>query len=272
MFGCFVVLVPMVLVRDVSKLSSVMMLATLFMLSTILIVMYYGGVSLLFNGTAAGVEYIIKPDSCLVFIGMGAFLFGKIGLVIPIRDIMQKKSEFPSCLYASLWSIFGIFSGFGLVGYLAFGRHPAMIKGGGMVTLALDQSKVPVQATELAFMLSLIPSFALMIYVPVKIWEKAFYGDWARSCARTWWKNLWRTLAVAVICVLAITTGKTFDKVMALFGSLFGGPTTYLWPAVFHLVLATQTIKQRIMNYILILFGTLASGFTLYMTIKKLLA
>ena len=263
----------MVLIRDVSKLSSIMMLATLCMLSTILVVMYYGSLGLAENGPAAGVEYFIKTDSCLVFIGMGAFLFGKIGLIIPVRDIMQVKSEFPSCLYASLWSIFGIFSGFGIVGYLSFGRHPAMVNGGGMVTLALDQSIPVVQVTELAFMISLIPSFALMIYVPVKIWEKAFYGEWARSCARTWWKNLWRALAVALICYLAIATGKTFDKVMALFGSLFGGPTTYLWPAIFHLVLVKEpTLKQRVTNYLLIIFGILASGLTLYMTIKKLLA
>ena len=258
MFGCFIVLVPMVLVRDVSKLSSIMMLATLFMLSTIIVVLYFGGYTLLANGPADGVQYIIKPDSCLVFIGMGAFLFGKIGLVIPMRDIMQEKDRFPSVLIASLWSIFGIFSIFGLVGYLAFGRDEKMVNGGGMVTLALDQGNIIVQATELAFMVSLIPSFALMIYVPVKIWEKAFYSNWPRSFARTWWKNLWRTLAVAFICYLAIATQKTFDKVMALFGSLFGGPTTYLWPAVFHLVLASNTFKQKLWNYILILFGTVS--------------
>lgn len=262
----------MVLVRDVSKLSSIMMLATLFMLSTIAVVLYYGGETLLLEGQAKGVKYFIEPDSCLVFIGMGAFLFGKIGLIIPMRDIMQEKNRFPSCLYASLWSIFAIFSIFGLVGYLAFGRNEKMVNGGGMVTLALDQSNVIVQGTELAFMVSLIPSFALMIYVPVKIWEKAFYGHWPRSFARTWWKNLWRTLAVAAICYLAIATQKTFDKVMALFGSLFGGPTTYLWPAIFHLVLASNTWQQKLKNWILILFGTAASGLTLYMTIKKLIS
>jgi proton-coupled amino acid transporter len=262
----------MVLVRDVSKLSSIIMLATLFMLSTILVVLYFGGQSLLLNGQADGIVYFIKPDSCLVFIGMGAFLFGKIGLIIPMRDIMQEKQRFTGCMYASLWSIFGIFSTFGLIGYLAFGYNEKMANGGGMVTLALDQSNVVVQVTELAFMVSLIPSCALMLYVPVKIWENAFYKSWPRSCARTWWKNLWRVLAVAAICYLAIATQKTFDKVMALFGSLFGGPTTYLWPAVFHLILASHTWKQKLWNWGLIIFGILASGFTLFMTIKKLTA
>lgn len=262
----------MVIVRDLSKLSSIMMLATLFMLSTIAVVLYFGGKTLLVNGQAEGIEYFIKPDSCLVFIGMGAFLFGKIGLVIPMRDIMQEKQKFNSCLYASLWSIFGIFSIFGLVGYMAFGRNEKMVNGGGMVTLALDQSNAVVQGTELAFMVSLIPSFALMFYVSVKIWENVIYKDWPRSLKRTWCKNLWRILAVAFICYLAIATQKTFDKVMALFGSLFGGPTTYLWPAVFHLILVSHTLKQKLWNWGLILFGTLASGFTLYMTIKKLVS
>lgn len=262
----------MVLIRDLSKLSSVMILATLCMLSTIAVVMFYGSINLISSGVKPEVELIIKPDTCLVFIGMCSFLYGKVGLVIPMREIMQKKAEFNSCLYASMWTIFGIFAIFGMVGYLAFGRDPAMVNGGGMVTLALNQGNAIVQGTELAFILSLIPSFALMIYVPIKIWEKAFYGTWSRSCARTWWKNLWRMLAVGLICYLAIATGKIFDKVMAIFGSLFGGPTTYLWPAIFHLVLATKDWKQKLMNYFLIAFGTAASGFTLYISIKKMIS
>jgi len=262
----------MVLVRDLSKLSGIMMLATLFMLSTILVVMFYGTQDIFRQGLAKNLVYTVKPDSCLVFIGMGAFLFGKIGLIIPMRDIMKEKEQFTGCVYASLWSIFGIFSTFGLVGYLAFGYNENMLKGGGMVTLALDQSKIPVQTTELAFIVSLVPTFALMLYVPVKIWESAFYKDWPRSCARTWWKNLWRILSVAVICYIAIATQRVFDKVMAMFGSLFGGPTTYIWPAIFHLILASNTWKQRLWNYGLILFGSLASSFTLYMAIKKLIS
>ncbi len=270
--GCLVVIIPMVLVRDVSKLSPLMIISTLCMFLTILTVVYYGSAQILSHGAANGVEYIVKPDTCLVFIGMGAFLFGKIGIVVPIRDLMQKKAEFNSCLFASMWSIFGIFAGFGLVGYLAFGRDEHMVKGGGMVTLALDQGKVPVQFTEFLFMLSLIPSFALMIYVPVKIWEKALFGTWGRSSLRTWLKNLGRALAVCFIGYLAISTGKTFDKVMAIFGSLFGGPTTYLWPAIFHLRLISKTAKEKMWNYVLIIFGLLASGFTMTMTIRKLLA
>lgn len=270
--GCFFVLVPMVFVRDVSKLSSLMMIATLCMLFTLVLVMYYGSKGLIFDGPAHDVEYIIKPDSCLVFIGMASFLFGKIGVVVPIRDIMQKKSEFTGCLLVSLWSIFGIFSAFGIVGYAAWGRHPDIVKGGGMVTLALDQGKPVVQVTELFFMLSLIPSFVLMIYVPIKIWENGFFSHWTRSSTRTWTKNLWRAIAVGFICYIAIATSKTFDKVMAIFGSCFGGPTTYIWPAIFHLVLIKeQTLKQRLTNYLLLLVGCAASGFTLYKTIVKLM-
>lgn len=242
------------------------------MFATLATVIYFAGQNLVLNGAAKDVSYMIKPDTCLIFIGMCAFLFGKSGVVIPIRDLMQQKAQFRSCLYSSLWSIFGIFAGFGLIGYLAFGRDERMAHGGGMVTLAIDQSYKVVQVTELAFMLSLIPSFALMIYVPVKIWEKALFGTWPRSGKRTWLKNLGRALAVGVICYLALATGKTFDKVMALFGSLFGGPLTYVWPAIFHLRLVEQKPGDKMKNFGLILFGIIASLFTLSMTIKKLIS
>lgn len=270
--GCLVVLIPMVLVRDVSKLSPLMIISTLCMLLTILTVIYFSVAKLIDKGTAPGIEYIVSPSTCLVFVGMGAFLFGKIGIIVPIRDIMQNKAEFHGCLIASMWSIFGIFAGFGVIGYLAFGRDENMARGGGMITLALDQGNTVIQSNEFLFMLSLIPSFALMIYVPIKIWEQAMFSTWSRSCTRTWLKNLGRVLIVCFVCYLAIATGKTFDRVMALFGSLFGGPTTYLWPAIFHLRLIAKTPKEKMRNYLLIVFGLLASGLTLFMTIKKLMA
>ena len=241
------------------------------MLFTILTVIYYSGTTIGGDGVNHAVVWIVKPDTCLIFIGMGAFLFGKIGVVVPIRDIMQNKAQFKSCLNLSLWTIFGIFAVFGGLGYMAFGASEKIKNGGGMVTLALDQSKVFVQFTELLFIVSLIPSFALMIYVPVRIWERALYGDWPRSCTRTWLKNMWRAVAVAGICYLAVASGKTFDKVMAIFGSLFGGPLTYVWPAIFHLKLVAETASHKLRDWFLIFFGLAASGFTMQITIKKLL-
>ena len=260
----------MVLIRDVSTLSPLMIISTLCMFATIATVLYFSGVKVLSGDIAPGVTYIINKDTFLVFLGMGSFLFGKIGIVVPIRDIMNKKSEFTGCLYASLWSIFGIFAVFGFTGYLAYGADPKMKSGGGMVTLMLNQENMIVQLVEFLFMLSLIPSFALMIYVPIKIIEKAMFGGWERSGKRTWLKNFERLLFVALICYIAIATSKTFDKVMAVFGSLFGGPTTFIWPAIFHLILFNNDLKGKLMNCLLILFGTAASGFTLYMTVKKL--
>lgn len=265
------IILPLVIVRDVSMLSSLMIFATLCMLFTIMTVSYFAGSTVVSAGVNDDVVWGVKTDTCLIFIGMVAFLFGKIGVIIPIRDIMQNKAQFKACLNYSLWTICGIFSVFGGIGYMAYGASQKIKNGGGMVTLALDQSKVAVQFTELVFIVSLVPSFALMIYVPVRIWERALYGTWPRSCLRTWLKNLWRLIFVAIICYLAVASGKTFDKVMAIFGSLFGGPLTYFWPAVFHLKLATETTTQKIRNWFLICFGLVASGFTMQITIKKLL-
>lgn len=248
-----------------------MIFATLCTFWTILAVIGFSGIEIENQGIHSKIDLFIKPDSCLIFLGMSSFLYGKIGLVIPIRDIMKEKQHFRSCLSLSLWTICGIFSVFGLIPYLAYGVNEKVKSGGGMITLALDQSNWIVQGTELSFVLALIPSFALMIYVPVKIWEKALYGDWSRSWKRTWLKNLWRTLAVAGIAYLAVATGKTFDKVMAIFGSLFGGPLTFIWPGIFHLILMAKSPTERIKDYFLICFGVLASSFTLYLTILKLL-
>eukprot|EP00830_Metopus_es_P008350 TRINITY_DN18166_c0_g1_i1.p1 TRINITY_DN18166_c0_g1~~TRINITY_DN18166_c0_g1_i1.p1 ORF type:complete len:529 (+),score=75.77 TRINITY_DN18166_c0_g1_i1:65-1651(+) len=268
---CFVVILPMVIVRDISKLSPLMIIATVIMLVTILAVVFFSASRLATNGIATDFVWSIKTETCLIFIGMSAFLYGKIGIVIPIRDLMQKKTEFQMCLNFSLWTIFGIFAGFGLIAYIAFGRNPDMVAGGGMITLALDQGNYFVQAVELFFMISLIPSFALMIYVPIKIWEKGMCGDWPRSCGRTWLRNLGRTLAVAGICYFAVVSRGIFDRVMAIFGSLFGGPLTFVWPAIFHLKLLAETPWQKMKNVFLILFGLTASGFTLSIAINKIM-
>jgi proton-coupled amino acid transporter len=253
-------------------LSSLLIFATLCMLFTMSVVSFFAGSTVISDGVNDDVVWGVKTDTCLIFIGMVAFLFGKIGVIIPIRDIMQNKAQFTTCLTYSLWTICAIFSFFGGIGYLAYGASQKIKNGGGMVTLALDQGNVFVQFTELVFIVSLVPSFALMIYVPVRIWERALYGGWPRSCLRTWLKNLWRMVFVALICYLAVVSGKTFDKVMAIFGSLFGGPLTYFWPAVFHLRLVADTLAQKLRNWFLICFGLVASGFILQITITKLLA
>lgn len=247
-----------------------MIFATLCTFWTIIVVIAFAGLKVAEEGILKDVSYFIKPETCMLFVGMSAFLYGKIGIIIPIRDIMKEKKDFNLCLAISLWTICGIFSIFGLIPYLAF-ELTNVRKGGGMITLALNQGNYLVQFTELAFMIALIPSFALMMYVPIKIWEKALYGDWARSWKRTWLKNLWRFIAVSFIAYLAFSTGKTFDKVMALFGSLFGGPLTFIWPAVFHLILAAETKAEKIKDVFLIVFGGCSSCFCLYLAIKKLL-
>jgi proton-coupled amino acid transporter len=268
--ACVFIIMPLVLVRDVSSLGSLMIFATLCTFWTILAVIAFSGIQINMDGVNPGVSWLIKPDSCIIFLGMSAFLYGKIGIIVPIRDIMKEKHLFKPCLALSLWTVCGIFSVFGLVPYLAYGLNKNVKEGGGMITLALNQGNIIVQATELSFMAALIPSFVLMMYVPIKIWEKALYGDWPRSWKRTWLKNLWRLLAVIAISYLAVSTGKTFDKVMALFGSLFGGPLTFIWPAVFHLILTAETKAERIQDYFLITFGALSSSFTLYLALKKL--
>jgi proton-coupled amino acid transporter len=249
-----------------------MLFATLCTFWTILVVIAFSGLALGEDGIKSGVVFFIKPDSCLLFLGMSAFLYGKIGIIIPIRDIMKEKQHFRPCLAVSLWTICGIFVAFGLIPYFAFGLDQRVKNGGGMITLALDQDNWLIQATELSFMLALIPSFALMIYVPVKIWENALFAGWERSMKRTTLKNVLRIAGVAAIAYLAVATQKTFDKVMALFGSLFGGPLTFIWPAMFDLILTAETKKEKMKDYLLIAFGTLSSLFTLYLAIDKLLA
>jgi proton-coupled amino acid transporter len=91
-----VVFLPLVLVRDLTKLSSTALLADAFILVG-LVYVFGSEFSIIADRGVAEVQ-LFNPKDFSLFIGTAVFSFEGIGLVIPITDSMKEPHKFPKAL------------------------------------------------------------------------------------------------------------------------------------------------------------------------------
>ncbi|KAI8140959.1 transmembrane amino acid transporter protein-domain-containing protein [Fennellomyces sp. T-0311] len=263
-----ILLMPMVLIRNIAKLSPAALFADVLIVSGLLILLACDMYEIFSGGTASpgpNVEWWFNPSAYPVFIGTAVYSFEGIGLIIPIRDAMEKPEKFPMVLTLVMVLVATALCAVGSLGYIAFGTDVKTV-----ALLNLPDGPLG-SAVQLGYALAVHMTNPLALFPTVRIVEHALFGERTgkHNIRIKWQKNCLR-FAIVVICgIIAWAGANDLDKFISLIGSICCCPLSLIFPPLFHLCLEKTTGFQRVMDQILVVFGIGVMLFTLYNTSKE---
>lgn len=283
-----ILLIPLVLIRDLTKLSLTSLVSSGFIVIGLTIIFYYSGLQLIQDGLGPNIVQF-NPKSWSMLIGVAVTAFEGIGLILPIESSMANPEKFPFVLSMSMLAITALFVSVGAVGYSSFGEDVKSI-----IILNLPQDKVAVQLILVLYSIAVFLTAPLQLFPAIKIGESAIFnsglfltkeqqlksktedGKLYHNSGKynphiKWMKNLFRGLAVCVISFLAYLNANNIDKFVSLNGCFACIPLVYIYPPMIHLKTYTvnteMTLSNRLLkifDYVLIVVGFLAVVYTTY--------
>lgn len=274
---CFL-LIPLVLIRNLTKLSLTSLISSIFILIGLIIIFYFSGLQLLENGLGPNIVNF-NSKSWSMLIGVAVTSFEGIGLILPIESSMANPEKFPFVLLISMLFITSLFVAIGVIGYTAFGENVKSI-----IILNLPQSNFSVQSILILYSLAVFLTAPLQLFPAIKIGEsilfnnsktenngKLYHNSGKYNPKVKWLKNIFRSIVVILICTIAYLNSNNIDKFVSLNGCFACIPLVYIYPPLIHL--KTYKVKAqndlqgkffKVFDYILILVGILAVVYTTY--------
>lgn len=269
-----VVIVPLTLIRDITKLSLLAVLANTFIMMGLVTIVCFTIKEYISNNFVAGegIHYFFNKSEFSLFIGVAIFAFEGIGLIIPIQESMIYPNDFPKVLFMVIMTISSIFVFIGSLGYLTFGKNIQTV-----ILLNLPQKSPFVIMIQILYAFAILLSTPIQIFPAVRLIElKLFksYQTGKSSIAVKWKKNLSRSLFVLATSVIALFGGKNLDKFVSFVGCFACIPLVYMYPPMLHLKSCcsyTGAYKNNKMkfwlgalDYFLIIIGATALVYTTY--------
>ncbi|KGU34534.1 solute carrier family 36 (proton-coupled amino acid transporter) [Candida albicans P75063] len=270
-----VIIVPLSLIRDITKLSLSAVFANVFILTglvTIVYFMLYQWLGVNHGYFGKNIEYFFNESEFSLFIGTAIFAFEGIGLIIPIQESMIHPNNFPRVLGQVILTIAVIMIMVGSLGYLTFGDKIKTV-----VLLNLPQDSPMVIITQLLYSLAILLSTPLQLFPAIRLLEsKMIFGSGKSSPSVKWLKNLFRTLFVVFIAYIAYIGGQNLDKFVSFVGCFACIPLVYMYPPILHLKscckihsgLSEKEQNNRfwlsLANYVLLVIGAISFVYTTY--------
>ncbi|ORZ25545.1 transmembrane amino acid transporter protein-domain-containing protein [Absidia repens] len=267
-----VLLMPFVLIRNIAKLSPTALLSDVLIITGLVVLLVYDFIQIFVNNASANdthfpsagpnMIWVFNPTHFSVFIGTAVYSFEGIGLIIPIRDAMEKPEKFPMVLTGVMCMVAGTLCLVGTLGYVAFGSDVATV-----ALLNLPSGTLP-NTIQLGYAVAVQLSNVLALFPTIRIVEQAFFGDRTGkyNMRIKWEKNVVRFAVVVVTGMVAFFGANDLDKFISLIGSICCCPLSLIFPPLFHLQLPSTTGIKRWIDAGLILFGVGIMLFTLYNT------
>ncbi|KAF4614123.1 hypothetical protein D9613_007849 [Agrocybe pediades] len=257
-----VVFLPLVLVRDLAKLSGTVLLADAFILVG-LVYIFGSEISIVSSRGIADVK-MFNPRDFSLFIGTAVFSFEGIGLVIPITDAMKEPHKFPKALTGVMMFLLILFGGAGALAYLTFGSKIQTV-----VLVNLDSSNKMVQAVQFLYALAILLSVPLQLFPAIRILENGLFTRSGKSDPRVkWLKNMFRFSMVFVCSAISWVGAADLDKFVAFIGCFACVPLCYVYPAMLHYKACSRSRKAKIADITLIVFGLLVTAYTTVMNLN----
>lgn len=273
--GQLFVLVPLSLVRDITKLSLAAVLANFLILGGLVTIIYFILVDLFVNSKGElgeGIEFLFNQKEFSVFIGIAIFAFEGIGLIIPIQDSMIYPNHFKTVLMQVIITISIIMIGVGTLGYCTYGKHIETV-----ILLNLPQDSAFIIMIQLFYSLAILLSTPIQIFPAIRLIElKLFIRTGKNSLFIKWCKNLFRAIFVVFTAIIALYGGKNLDKFVSFVGCFACIPLVYMYPPLLHLrsccdydnSLSLKEIRNKkfliYLNYVLLAIGACALVYTTY--------
>ncbi|KAK0993660.1 hypothetical protein LTR54_010952 [Friedmanniomyces endolithicus] len=230
----FVVLLPMALIRNISKLGPAALLADVFILIGLIYIWYYDIASLADNGIAPSVV-AFNPSATLLYTVMG---------IITV-----------------------IFTSIGALCYATFGDETKI-----QIISNFPQTSKFVNAVQFIYSLAVLVGNPVQLYPAVRIVETYLFGEKAtgkKSATIKWKKNLLRTGMMALCGVIAVLGASDLDKFVALIGSFACVPLVYIYPPFLHYKGVARTLSAKLLDLGLIVLGLVAMIYTTAVTVAQ---
>jgi len=262
----FIVLVPMSLIRNISKLGPAALLADVFILIGLVYIWYYDIATLAERSIAPSVV-LFNPSAFTLTIGSAIFTFEGIGLILPIQSSMKKPEHFSWLLYLVMLIITVIFTSVGVLCYATFGDETKI-----QIISNFPQDSKLVNAVQFLYSLAVLVGEPVQLYPAIRIIETSLFGEKAtgkKSATTKWKKNLLRTCLMCLCGVIAILGASDLDKFVALIGSFACVPLVYIYPPWLHLKGAAETKAAKAFDIGLLCLGVVAMVYTSAVTIGQ---
>ncbi|KAJ1737244.1 hypothetical protein LPJ72_000656 [Coemansia sp. Benny D160-2] len=247
-----VVYVPLAFVRRIKRFASLSVVGTFFIMVGLAYLFFYDFWLIATRGPADVVHF--NPSKFPLLVGTAAFSYEGISLVIPIVESMERKDKFNGVLTASLVVCAGLFVCIGLFSYLALGDSVEAV-----VLLNLPSGYAATQAVQLLYSLAIIMSVPLQLFPAIRIIESGIFTRSGKgNPVVKWQKNLFRSLLVVFIAMVAIFGAEELDNFIAIVGASACLPLSFLYPVMLHYRALATTWWARTKDLVLVgiaLFG-----------------
>ncbi|KAL4865777.1 hypothetical protein BDV12DRAFT_199853 [Aspergillus spectabilis] len=228
--GQLVLLIPLAMIRNISKLGPIALVADAFILFGLGYIYCYDITSLASRGMAPNVE-LFNSSSFTLTIGSCIFTFEGIGLILPIQSSMKRPQNFDGLLYTVMFIITVLFTGVGALSYATFGADTKT-----EIISNLPQNSRLVNTVQFLYSLAILVGTPIQLFPPVRIVEGKLFGPASgkRDPGIKWKKNVFRTVVVLACGVIAAVGAGDLDKFVSLIGSFACVPLVYIYPAYLH--------------------------------------
>ncbi|KAH6885975.1 transmembrane amino acid transporter protein-domain-containing protein [Thelonectria olida] len=261
-----IVLVPLALIRNISKLGPVALLADAFILIGIVYIWWFDTAKLARAGMEPSVR-LFNPSDFPLTIGSAIFTFEGIGLILPIQSSMKRPEHFSNLLYFVMFLITIIFTSVGAMSYATFGEDTKI-----QVISNFPQDSPFVNAVQFLYSLAVLAGDPVQLFPAARIIETSIFGEKAtgkKSAAIKWQKNALRTAIVGVCVGVSMVGASDLDKFVALIGSFACVPLVYIYPAYLHYKGVAEKSWVKGLDIALMVVGLVAMVYTTSVTVAQ---
>lgn len=261
-----VLLIPLALIRNISKLGPTALLADVFILIGVVYIWQYDITSLSTYGMNESVK-LFNPSTFPLTIGSAIFTFEGIGLILPIQSSMKKPEHFSKLLYLIMFIITCVFTSIGALCYATFGEFTKI-----QIISNFPQDSKLVNAVQFLYSLAVLAGEPVQLFPAIRIVETSLFGEKAtgkRSIAIKWKKNMLRAAAMCLCGVISIVGASDLDKFVAIIGSFACVPLVYIYPAFLHYKGVAETPFEKTFDIGMMTLGVVAMGYTTLVTVAQ---
>ncbi|CAM8934705.1 unnamed protein product [Rhodiola kirilowii] len=163
-----------------------------------------------------------SSSSLLYGVGVAAYAYEGVGMVLPLESETTQRSKFPKVLGVSMIFITLTYAAFGVLGYMAFGEDTK-----GIITVNLGAGFVS-YLVQFGLCVNLFFTFPLMMNPVYEVAERRFGDDGYRM-----WMRWVGVVGVTVVAVVV----PNFADFLSLVGSSVCIALGFVLPAWFHLMI-----------------------------------
>ncbi|KAI8321905.1 hypothetical protein GQ54DRAFT_260906 [Martensiomyces pterosporus] len=254
--------IPLAFVRKIKKFASLSVVGNFFILVGLGYLFVYDFWSIATKGPSEVVQF--NPSRFPLLVGTAAFSYEGISLVIPIVESMEHKEKFNEVLTWSLIICAGLFVVIGALSYLTFGSDVEAV-----ILLNLPNDSVWTLGVQFLYSLAIILSVPLQLFPAIRIIESGIFTRSGKGNPIVkWQKNLFRTLMVIFIGMVAIFGAEKLDNFIAIVGASSCLPLSFLYPVMLHYKAVASTRWARLKDLVLIAIALLALVYVTFISIQ----